>query len=152
MKKTFILIFIFVISLFVITGCAKSNKIESDIISFTYEYGSYNNGYYKYTIFVSVEENMVMFTAEGHNGVNLNINKEIDSSYLNQLSDIINDNKIYEWDGFHKSEDDVMDGYSFKLNIGYKNGETIDASGYMKYPDNYDNCHEALLKFLKSIK
>ena len=150
MKKVFTLSVILIILLLVITGCGKANKIESDINSFTYYYGSYNAGYYKYTI--SVEENKVMFSVQGHNGVNLNINKEIDSSYLNELSKIIDENKIYEWDGFHKREDDVMDGYSFELNIGYKNGETIDASGYMKYPDNYDNCHKALLVFLQSIQ
>ena len=150
MRKRIFAFTLVLLSIFVLAGCGKPNKIESDISSFTYEYGSYNNGYYKYTI--SVEENEVIFTAEGHNGVNLNIDKKIDSSYLNELSNIINDNKIYSWDGFHKGKSGILDGYSFVINVDYKNGEKINASGYMKYPDNYDDCHEALVNFLQSIK
>lgn len=148
-KRIFVFVFI-LLSIFVVTGCRKSNKIESNISYFTYEYGSYNSGYYKYAI--SVEESGVMFVAEGHNGISLDINKEIDSSYLNELSDIINNNKIYQWNGFHESKDNALDGYSFRLEVEYENEEKIDASGYMKYPDNYDNCHKALLNFLESIK
>ena len=113
MKRIFIFSILFVVVLFAISGCKKKVQIESDIISFEYNYGSYNGGYYDYKI--SVNDDIASFAAKGSNGVNLDIDKEIDMSYLVSLSNIINDNKIYEWNGFNKHDNLVMDGYSFEF-------------------------------------
>ena len=150
MRRRIGLIVLFIVSIFLITGCNSKEKVESNIISFTYGFGSFTGGYYKYKI--NVVDNKVMFNATGFNGVELDISKEIDSTYLIQLSNIINDNKIYEWDGFDKSDNSILDGYGFSLEISYENGETIKAGGYMKYPKGYDSAHENLFNFLQSIK
>ena len=118
--------------------------------NFTYNYGSYNGGYYEYNIKNKNKKNI--FTAKGYNGVNLNINKEIDEYYLEQLSKIIKETNIESWNGFNKKDNKILDGYSFNLKVEYKNGKTINASGYMKYPKNYKNTHKKIVKFLKSIK
>lgn len=153
MKKILLNILIIIMAL-TITGCGKKSviksEIKSEINSFSYNYGSYNGGYYNYSI--TTNDNKVTLIAEGYNGVELNINKEIDNVYLEQLSKIINNNKIYEWDGFDKRDNSILDGYSFELIINYKDGSVIEASGYMKYPKNYDTGHKALTDFLNSIK
>lgn len=148
MKKIFIF-GLLVISVFLITGCNKSNEIKSDIVSFKYYYGGYHGGYYKYTI--SKVEDDIIFTAKGSNGINLDIDKKIDKSYLKELSKIINENKIYEWNGFNKHNKDVQDGYGFSLEVNYENGEVIKSIGYMEYPKNYNKIHNILTDFLESI-
>ena len=149
MKKIFIF-GLLVISVFLITGCNKSNEIKSDIVSFTYNYGSYHGGYYKYNI--SKVEDDIIFTAKGSNGIKLDIDKKIDKSYLKELANIINENKIYEWNGFNKHNKDVLDGYGFYLEVNYENGEVIKANGYMEYPKNYDKSNKVLTAFLESIE
>ena len=149
MKKIFIF-GLLVISVFLITGCNKSNEIKSDIVSFKYYYGSGEGSIYEYTL--SLKEDKVVFTAKGYNDVNLNIEKEIDKSYLKELANIINENKIYEWNGFNKHNKDVLDGYGFYLEVNYENGEVIKANGYMEYPKNYDKSDKVLTAFLESIE
>ena len=153
MKKVFLFSLFTILILCTFTACGsakKREKVDSDIKNFSYNYGSYSSGYYNYSI-LSIGDT-VRFVARGYNGVEIDADIDIDKSYLEELNKIINDNKIYEWDGFSKRDDDVLDGYSFSLKIEYENGEIITASGYMKYPDNYNDCHEKLSSFLKTIK
>ena len=138
-----------VISLLLLSGC-KSDKLNQEITSFKYEYGSFSGGYYNYTI--NTENGKVLFNANGYSGVELNINKEITQSDLERLSKVITDNGIDKWNGFNKSDSNAMDGYSFELKITYKNGEEITAYGYMKYPPNYETAHQKLVNFLESIQ
>ena len=150
MKKKILVGFLVIVGLLTLTGCGKGKKIDSEITSFNYNFGSYNGGYYSYTI--TDDSNKVTYIATGSNGVDLNINKEIDRSYLEQLAKIINDKKIYNWNNFNKKDDGVLDGYSFGLVVSYKNGERIASNGYMKYPINYKSGHKAIVDFLNTIE
>ena len=147
MRKKFL--FVLVIVILFITGCSKEKEFKSDIISFKYNYGSYHSGYYEYSIIL--EDDKAMFRANGSNGVDLYIDKEIDKSYFEKLAKVINDNKIYKWNGFDETDKDILDGYSFELIVKYKDDSTLKAYGYMKYPDEYNIGHEALTNFLESI-
>ena len=148
MKKKICLLVIVMLVLFLFTGCKK--KINSEVVKFSYNYGSYNGGYYEYSI--TKEDGKVKYKARGMNGVSLNKNKEISPSYLKKLSEVIEKNGIVIWNGFNKSDNGVLDGYGFSLNVEYENGEKITAHGYMDYPSGYRKGHEALTKFLESIK
>ena len=145
MKK--ILLGLIIIMLMI--GCGKGKEIKSDIVSFKYNYGGYNGGYYEYSIIL--EDDKAMFSANGSNGVDLYIDKEIDKSYFEKLAKVINDNKIYKWNGFDETDKNILDGYSFELIVKYKDDSTLKAYGYMKYPDEYNIGHEALTNFLESI-
>ena len=79
------------------------------------------------------------------------ISFEVDKSVIEEIETILNKYEVYKWNGFSKSDHNVLDGDSFSFNVKM-NDVDISASGYMKYPDNYDNCHKALLNFLESIK
>lgn len=146
--KKIILLLIILISLS-LTGCNKADKYKGNIVEFHYNYGSYNSGYYYYSI--TKENDKFIFSAEGYNNVNLNINKEIDKSNLKRLAKIINANNINKWNGFNESNDDILDGNHFYLKVEYDDGKTIEASGYMKYPKNYDKGDKALKEFLNSF-
>lgn len=151
MKKK-ILILIIVMLMIISTGCEKKEeeKYDGKIISFSYNYGGFSKGYYNYSI--EVKDDKVIFEANGHNGVDLNINKEIDSSKLEELAKLINKEKIYEWNNFEEKKEGVLDGNSFSLTIKYDDGKTITAKGYMKYPKNYDEKMSKLLEFIDSLK
>jgi hypothetical protein len=125
---------------------APTAKIES----FSYNYGSYHGGYHYYAI--EEEDGKMMINGAGGNGVELSINREISDDKLEELSRIINDNKIYEWNGFNKSKDGILDGYDFKLEIKYKDGKEIKAYGYEEYPDNYSEAHKSLEKYFASFE
>ena len=93
-----------------------------------------------------------MINGVGGNGVELSINQEISDDKLEELSRIINDNKIYEWNGFGKSEDGILDGYTFELEIKYKDGKEVKAHGYEKYPGNYSEAHKSLENYFASFE
>lgn len=146
MKKIFLGILTF--SIILLSGCNHPTKNESEIINFSYSYGSMDYAY-KYNI--EKKDEKIILTAKGQNAVDLNINKEINQSDLEQLAKIINDNGIYEWNGFNKRDKDIMDGYGFTLEIIYQDGKTLKAEGYMKYPKDYKKHHNTLVKYLKSL-
>ena len=94
----------------------------------------------------------MMINGSGGNGVELDLNKEISDDKLEELSRIIDDNKIYEWDGFNEDNDGILDGYSFGLKVEYADGRKIAAEGYEKYPNNYKQAHRSLTKYLESFE
>ena len=60
----------------------------------------------------------------------------VDENFLDSLEKILIKYRVDRWDGFHKSNKNVMDGSSFSLSVIMEDG-SISASGYMKYPKNY---------------
>lgn len=128
----------------------NAEQYNKEIQSFEYHYGSYNPGYKEYKIYTA--NNKIYISAKGFNGIDLNIDKEVDKSILNDISEIVKENKIYEWNEFNKSDKNVTDGNSFKLKIKYVDGKEINAYGYMKYPKNYEQGHKSLVTYLEKIK
>ncbi len=61
----------------------------------------------------------------------------IDKKTMEELVDKLNKYNITSWNGFKKSDKNVLDGNSFSLSIETKNGEWVEASGYMMWPKNY---------------
>lgn len=155
-KSIIILITIILLTIMIIgTGIFIMNQTNNtrepkEIESFEYNYGSYNGGYRKYKIYM--EDSKRYISANGNNSINFNIEREIDKSVFDDISKIISENKIYNWDGFDKSDPDILDGYSFKLKLKYIDGEEINAKGYMKYPKNYADGHKNLSDYLERIK
>ena len=65
------------------------------------------------------------------------ISKVISKEEVMELEKILTDNEIYKWDGFHKSDKNVLDGDGFSLTYSRLDSKGISASGYMMYPNNY---------------
>ena len=145
MKKILLIILIGFIT-FSLTGCKDKKNFDSDIVSFRYSEGGGLGPSYEYEI--NLEKNKYIFKAGGYNGVDLDVEKEISKKQVKELSKIIDDNDIKSWDGFDKSDKDVMDGHSFSLFIKYKSGESLSAHGYMKYPRNYREASKKLEDYL----
>lgn len=153
-KKNILIVGLIIVILLVVSLLFSLRNIahgpyDEDIKSFHYSYGSYFGGYYNYDI--QQEGSKYRLTATGYNGVELNVNKLITKNDVRKIKDIVNQQKIYEWNGFDKSDDSVMDGSSFSLEIVYLSGETITASGYMKYPKEYEKRIQTLIDYLEKI-
>ena len=143
-------LFIGILSLAMLSGCAGSKPYESSITEFSYHYGSFFGGYYEYDIVL--QDNAVHFTARGMNGIELDIDKDVDPAVLKELSLVITNNHLEKWDGFSKSDDNVLDGYSFSLVAKYDDERTLTADGYEKYPENYQKVHSELVDILESVE
>lgn len=130
----------------------KTNKEEynGEIVKFEYNYGSYFGGYRNYKIYK--ENNEVHIVAKGQNGIDLDIDKNVDESVLKEIENLIKRNQISEWNEFNKRDDRVTDGNGFSIKIEYSDGKTIKAEGYSKYPTNYETGHKALSNYLENIK
>lgn len=150
MKKKIIIGAILVVGVIFFVGNSKQEKYEGDIVSFEYNYGDYNGGYYNYKIYKQDDKNYIK--AKGMNGIELNVEKEVDDTVLKDISKIVKDNRIYEWNGFDKKDSHILDGYSFSLTIKYSDGKEIKANGYMKYPNNYETNHKVLVDYLELLK
>ena len=44
---------------------------------------------------------------------------------------------VNKWDGFNKSDKNVLDGNSFSFSYSNTDNKSIEAHGYMKWPNNY---------------
>lgn len=75
-----------------------------------------------------------------------------DKSFLTGLNKIIKEQEIYKWNGFKKSNKNVLDGYMFGLSVRYKNGdktEEISASGSNSFPNNFNKGASAVASYFK---
>ena len=131
-------------------GCSTNKPYEGNIIEFDYQYDSFFRSYNDYHLVL--DGDVVHVTASCMNGVNLNIDKNIDKEILEELSLVINRNKLEKWDGFSKANYNVLDGYSFYLVVKYDDGRELVVDGYEMYPENYDKVHEEIVELLSGIE
>ena len=62
---------------------------------------------------------------------------DVDDKSIKEVINILNKYEVSKWDGFQKSDKNVLDGNSFSFSLTTKDGKNISASGYMMWPDNY---------------
>ena len=148
MKRKILVALLLVVGLLTFTGCGKT-KSNSSIKSFTFNFGGFW-GQSNYSLIK--EEDGVKYKAVGYNGVNLDEDKTISTSYLDELKKVIDDNNLQDWNNFDEKDNDVLDGEGFYLEIIYEDGTTIKASGSNKFPDNYGKVKEEMKKFFDTIK
>lgn len=144
-----LLLTLIVFAIFMIFANKNNENYEGKIVRIEYEYGGYPDAIWEHKIYNEGEKTYVDIHAR--NTVFVDFNKEVDSGILDNITEIVAENKIYEWDGFDKSDRFISDGGGFILFVEYDNGETIEAYGHMKYPDNYDRGHKALSEYLESL-
>ena len=139
MKGKILLFFIgVVIMIGALTGCLKQKKDIKDIeiLHFSYSVGYMMNAYCKYTL--DLKDDVYTATIKP-NGIPDEEKRtyEVDKDKVVELANRLNETKIYLWDGFKKSDRNVMDGDSFSFYLRFGDKEKIDASGYMMWPTDY---------------
>ncbi len=70
--------------------------------------------------------------------------RELDDAYAQELSRIVIDYDLEDWDGFRGSDPRVLDGEGFTLQLTFADGRTVYASGENKFPDRYHSASNAI--------
>lgn len=131
----------------------KLSKIE-DIknFSFTYSQGYAMNSYTRYNIQQDKESNTYTATVKPYGIAEEDAKTfKLSKDKIKELEDILNKYNVSKWNGFNKSDSGVLDGDSFSLSIAMENGESIRASGYMMWPENYRNVRDELKVLFDNI-
>ena len=70
------------------------------------------------------------------------LSKEVSEEFRTKLQDILKELEVGKWNDFDKVDKNVLDGDSFSLSIRFENDDSISASGYMKWPNNFRDFKE----------
>lgn len=70
---------------------------------------------------------------------------------LERLGEIAGKYRIDRWDGFHKTNDMVLDGEGFSLYIVLADGSTISAGGSNAFPENYGNAESDICRLFEDL-
>ena len=76
---------------------------------------------------------------------------EISKEKVEELEEILNKYEVSKWNGFKKSDKDVLDGHSFSLYIRLSDDTSIEASGYMKWPNHYNEVRGSLEEYFENL-
>ena len=155
MKKVLLIsliIIIIIIILLVILKPFKKKKVISDLSSFHFFYstGTMINSQVYYDIEFS--NNKYILKIKPNNVPEEETKEfELNENQILEIINILNKYEVFNWDGFHKNNKNVLDGDSFNLNLYTKNKDNISASGYMMWPKNYLNVKNELDNYFMNI-
>ena len=146
-KEIIIVIAIIIIILIGVVYMFKFNKkIEIKNLNhfvFSYDVNNMMNGDVSYKFdkkesqyFVEIKP----YEVDDDDTMVIEVNKEIQA----ELEKILIQYEVGKWNGFKKSDKNVLDGHSFSLAARMDEDIWIEASGYMKWPKNYREVKEKL--------
>lgn len=145
MKKIILIIVLF---LLLVRGTNMFNKKEIEIIDIKYMYLGYSTG--------TMINSNVRYDLELKDGKYIaeikpnNISEEdkltveIKKEDVQKIKDILKKYHVGRWNGFNKSDQNVLDGDSFSFGVRFIDDTSINASGYMMWPVNYGEVEKAL--------
>ena len=74
-------------------------------------------------------------------GYHISVNDEeslpIDGETVQMLVEVIEEYNVSSWDGFDETNENVLDGEGFSLEIGFTDGTSVKALGDNAFPDQY---------------
>lgn len=156
MKKIYIILLIIIILLTISLVIILKNKkkpIEINEIKymhFGYSTGTMINAYVNYDI--DYENNNYYATIKPNEVAEEDKLKiKISTETVDKVLKVIKKYEVQKWDGFNKSDQNVLDGNSFSISIGLTNNESISAHGYMEWPENYREVKEELNNIFMNI-
>ena len=138
MKKIILLLIPIIIIIFFLLK-AKKKSVEINEIKhmhFSYSTGTMINSYVTYELTFKDGKYIAKIKPNGISTEETQ-EKEITKKQVKQIENILKKYEVNKWNGFDKSDPNVLDGNSFHISISFKDGLNISASGYMKYPKNY---------------
>jgi hypothetical protein len=133
----FVVILILIFVLIFVFAMHKKEAIMTDIKSLNYSYsqGYAMNAYVRYEL--ECKEKCILkykpLYVPEEDFKKVEVNEEV----VKELESILNKYEVYKWDGFNKSNKNVLDGDDFHFSVNLKDGTSISASGYMSWPKNY---------------
>ena len=138
------------------TGCFKNIKRKSnnikDINKFYFSYSTSNYIYGSVSYDIALENEKYILTIKLDNVAPEDAVKiEINNTILENVLVILNKYQVKNWNGFNKSDSNVLDGNSFNMSITEKDETHISAHGYMMWPENYREVKQELDELFKNI-
>ena len=125
-------------------GIYQINTME---YSYTSGYGINEDVRYK----IDCEDDCILYIKEYGKDENDLIKIKLSDKDMDKFEAMLNKNHILSWKGFNKSDINVLDGDSFSFRLRYNDDEKLSASGYMKYPNNYQRFKSSFEKYVDSI-
>ena len=139
-----------IVSLFV-SGCSDANAEIVGIknFSFSYSVGCYANGNYSYSV-IKTKDGKFIASYKGDGVPEQKASKfPVDETFLIDLEKTLKENNILKWNGFHKSDSNVLDGNGFSFYVRFNDGKSYNASGYESYPKGYREGKNAIENFFQ---
>lgn len=152
MKKTIMILLGVLLMLSLLSGCTKKVEIK-DIKNFSFSYGG-----------GSMKDSGTTYQLEWNDGVHTAIVKEsgvaledapriaVDEAFVKELETFLRENQVEKWNGFSKSNKHVMDGSGFSLSLSTMDKQFVSASGYMKYPKNFDTVRDGISSIFSKLE
>ncbi len=164
MKTKYIILIVIILIIIIITllyffKFRKENVVvkEVEIKDVNSFYLSYSNGYamnsnIRYELGLNKETNEYVAKIKPYE-IPEEDKKEIvvDKNKMLELENLLKKHQVGKWNGFDKSDQGVLDGDSFSLSIMMDNGNRINASGYMMWPEGYRNFIADIDEFFMNI-
>ncbi len=126
-----------------LVGCSKYNFSDLEYFSFRYNTGNMMYADVCYTL--KLEDNVYTATVKPEGVASENADQfVVDEAFVQKLIDLLTTNNVQKWNGFSKADKHVQDGYHFDLYVKNKANDSISASGYMKWPQNYAEVKKGL--------
>jgi len=150
MKPKYIVLIILLVVVLLITTVLLCTKLLKKIeikntksFSFSYTTGYTINSSVVYTLNKDRDKITVSIKPDGISEEE-KLETIVDSSFLSDLENILNEYNVGSWNGFDKNDKYVLDGNSFSLSIRMEDDKSVSAHGYMRWPNNYANVKEKL--------
>ena len=126
---------------------------EGDITSFKYNYNRNGQAYFNSEIVVNDKLILLTVKEKLYRNKSRNVAMRLFDTNLEELRDLINDNKIYEWDGFDAHSEHPKELVNFSLEVHYSDGRTLTAkgSGPENFPEGYNDGAKALYQYLDKL-
>lgn len=129
----------------------KDDKIEKLIhLRFTYSTGYHINAFVVYEIDL-IDGKYILKVKPTDLPDEDTKEIEISKDLVKKIETKLNEYNVINWNGFRKTNNMVLDGDSFSINIKYSGDKRVDASGYMMWPKNYREVKQFLDKELGSL-
>ena len=132
-----IIVTIIFVTLITTKNIKKNKKIENiTYLRLTYTAGYAMNAYTVYEINLKEDKYIAIIKPYGEPEENTR-EYELPKEKVKELEKTLSNLKVAGWDGFHGNDKYVLDGDSFSFSLRYGDNESISASGYMSWPENY---------------
>lgn len=76
---------------------------------------------------------------------------ELDGEDVKALRTLIDENDLWSWNGFQKSNSNILDGDSFGLSASFADGTELSAWGSNAYPKGYSAGAQAICAYFESL-
>ena len=120
-------------------------------LSFRYTVGSYANADVRYELELrdGVYYARVKLEGESYDDTSA---VPVGDDAADEIAELLNTYDVILWDGFNKSERGVLDGDRFTFSVYYGDGDGISASGYMNFPEYYEEVCEGLDEIFRRFR